>query len=155
MIGGSLPRLLVSFTFLVSSEAPTISITLNFSKPATEKPSAAVVSISVKNISSEPQSVTKSNAFSDFSIRLTDATDGLEVPLTNEAKELRSGTKRGFQTRSVHGFDLPPGKGYTEDLELGRYFQIKPKGKYRLRVSRDFGRPPLTVVSNLLVIELD
>jgi hypothetical protein len=155
MIGSSLPKLFVSFMFLVSSGPPTISITLSFTKSATEKPSATVVSISVKNISSEPQSVAKSDAFSDFSIRLTDATDGLEVPLTNEAKELRSGTKRGFQIRSVHGFDLPPGKVYTEDLELGRYFQVQPKGKYRLRVSRDFGSPPLTVVSNVLVIKLD
>jgi hypothetical protein len=106
MIGSSLPKLFVSFMFLVSSGPPTISITPRFTKPATEKPSATVVSISVKNISSEPQSVTKSDAFSDFSIRLTDATNGLEVQLTKEAKELRSGTKHGFQIRSVHEYLL-------------------------------------------------
>ncbi len=155
MIGRGLPKSVLSFMLLVSSGPQTVSISLSLTKPATDKPSAIVVIISVKNISSEPQSLAKSDPFLDFSIRLTDATNGLAVPLTNEGKELRSGTMRGFYVMSVHGFDLPPGKVYTEDLELGRYFQIKPKGKYRLRVSRDFGSPPFTVVSDVLVIELD
>ncbi len=66
MIGSSLPELVLSFMLLVSSGPQTISITLSLTKPATEKPSATVVSISVKNISSEPQSRREKRCFFRF-----------------------------------------------------------------------------------------
>ena len=153
MIDSSLPKLILSFILLASPEQQGVSITLSLTNPTTDNPSATNVSISMRNTSSKPQSLSRSGAFLDFSIRLTDVTSGLEVPLTKEGHDLRYGTGGGFHITSTQGFDLPPGQTFAELLELDRYFQIKAKRKYRLQVSRHFGSPPSKVVSNVLVID--
>jgi len=155
MISNSLSKSVVSLMLLVSTGPQAGSITLSLAKPATDKPSAIVVSISIQNDSPKPLSLTKRGALLDFSIRLTNVTNGLAVPLTEEGHDLRYGTPGGFRIMSAQGFDLPPGRAITAVLELSRYFQIKPKGKYRLQVIRDLGSPPSKVASNVLVIEPD